>query len=232
MSLLSRALFMHPRDIGLFLRSARTDATLAGLRRTTDAETAFDTVYRAGRDPWASADPRYRYQRRKYEVLAGLLPRGRRFAAALELGAGGGGLSRQLAAHADSVLGIDIAGEAVAQARAAHGHVANLRFEQGNILHLPAAMDASADLVVLADCLYYLPALDARSLAGIARSIARLLRPGGLCMIANHYFFRADPDSRRTRHIHRSFARAPEFRLLSEHRRPFYLVAMLGLPCP
>lgn len=213
---------MHLRDIGLFVKSARTDARLHRLRATTDDREAFDQVYRDG-DPWASNDPRYRYQRRKYDRIASLLPP-RPFLRALELGAGGGWLTRRLAAHAETALGIDIAPAAVAQATAAHADVPNLRFAQGDIRSLPPELDGSADLLVLADCLYYLPVLD---LPALAARMARLLRPGGVCMLANHYFFRADPDSRLTRRIHRGFAHAAEFRLLAEHRRPFYLVSLL-----
>ncbi len=65
--------FMSPRDIGLFLRSARTDALIAQTRELSGNASAFEAAY-AGGDPWASGDPRYFYQRRKYEILLRLLP--------------------------------------------------------------------------------------------------------------------------------------------------------------
>jgi len=78
-SWLDRLAFMTPYDIGLFLKSARTDAALAKLRTKQGSRGAFEAIYAASADPWASASTDYRYQRRKYETLVGLLPAGRRF---------------------------------------------------------------------------------------------------------------------------------------------------------
>jgi 2-polyprenyl-3-methyl-5-hydroxy-6-metoxy-1,4-benzoquinol methylase len=220
-------LFMHPRDIGLFLRSARTDAAIADTRGRLGPRAAFDAVYAAG-DPWASGDPRYLYQRRKYEVLMGLLPEGRRFARALDIGCGTGILSRLLARRAEHVLGVDISGQAVAQAIVASADMPALSFAQGDVLDLAETLDGGFDLVVIADTLYYLPPpLDDAMLGGLALRVARLLRPGGVCMIANHFFSGLDADSRVSRRIHAAFAASPALRVLSEHRRPFYLVSVL-----
>ncbi len=219
-------LFMSPRDIGLFLRSARTDAKVQDLRRTIGAAAAFDAVYDAG-DPWASGDPRYLYQRRKYDVLLGLLPK-RRFARALDLGAGSGLLSRKLTAHADLVLGIDISATAMALAVAASTHLPGLSFRQGDVLDLPADLDGGFDLLVVADTLYYLPPpLADDTLKALAQRLARLLRPGGVCLLANHYFSGADADSRLSRRIHQAFTWSPSLHLTASYRRPFYLVSLL-----
>jgi SAM-dependent methyltransferase len=219
-------LFMRPRDVALFLRSARTDAALAGLRADLGNRGAFDAIYQSG-DPWASADPRYLYQRRKYDVIAGLLPP-RRFARALDLGSGLGLLSRRLAPHADEVLGIDISAAAVAQARLANADVPGLHFQQGDITDLPADLDGGFDLLVVADTLYYLPPpLNDSALKTAALRLSRLLRPGGICLLANHYFAGLDADSRLSRRIHDAFTWSPGFTLVSEHQRPFYLVTVL-----
>jgi SAM-dependent methyltransferase len=219
-------LFMAPRDIGLFLRSARTDASLEGLRTQLGDAGAFDAVYSGG-DPWASADPRYVYQRHKYDVIASLLPP-RRFASALDLGCGAGLLTRRIAARADSVLGMDISAAAVAQATQAHETCQNIRFAQGDIANLPASLEGVFDLLLLADALYYLPPpLDDAALRAVAAHIARLLQPGGVCVLANHFFTGMDAASRLSRRIHRAFAASPAFRVQSEHRRPFYLVSVL-----
>jgi SAM-dependent methyltransferase len=219
-------LFMSPRDIGLFLRSARTDAAIAADRARLGTAAAFDAAYQGG-DPWASGDPRYRYQRRKYEVIASLLPN-RRYGSALDIGCGLGLLSRHLGGVADSVLGLDISTEAVARAEAANADMAHLRFAQGDVLDMPAALDESFDLVVLTDTLYYLPPpLTDATLKTVALRMARLLRPGGVCLLANHYFSGADADSRLSRRIHRAFAWSPALHVLSEHQRPFYLVTVL-----
>jgi SAM-dependent methyltransferase len=219
-------MFPSPQDIGLFLRSARTDATIAGLRGTLGHAGAFDEVYRKG-DPWASGDPRYAYQRRKYDVLTGLLPP-RRFARALDVGAGLGVLSRKLAAHADEVVGVDISAEAMRRAADAHADQANLRFMQADAMDLPQALDGGFDLLVIADTLYYLPPpLQDSTLKALAQRFARLLRPGGVCLLANHYFAGFDADSRLSRRIHQAFTWSPAWTPTAQHRRPFYLVSLL-----
>lgn len=219
---------MGLRDVGLFLRSARTDASLRRLRPALGAAGALEAVYAADPDPWASASPRYRYQRRKYETLVSLLPP-RHFGRALDLGCGLGLLSRHLAARADAVVGVDVSPSAVARARALHADRPNMRFETHDLLHLPPSF-GGFDLVVVADVLYYLSPLDDALLEATAARVADLLAPGGTCLLADHYFFRADPESRRSRRIHDAFARSPRFAVLAEHRRPFYLVTLLHAP--
>lgn len=217
--------FMDLRDVGLFLRSARTDAQIRRLQSTLGTAAAMEAVYALDPDPWASAAPRYRYQRRKYEVLASLLPR--RFRRALDLGCGVGLLSRHLAARADTVVGMDVAPSAVARARVLHADKPNVRFEAHDLLDLPRSLDGSFDLVAIVDVLYYLAPLDDSLLQAIAARVSGLLTPGGTCMLANHYFCWADPASRRSRRIHDAFAWSPCFTWLAEHRRPFYLATLL-----
>ena len=223
-----RWLFMSPLDIGLFLRSARTDAEIARVRATQGARAAFEAAYAGGADPWASADPRYFYQRWKYETLMALLPPGRRFARVLDLGCGTGTLSLALTRVADEVLGLDIAQSALDKAASRPGAQSRLTFRQGDVNRLDPAFDGQFDLVVIADTLYYLDAGDDLSLKNLALRIGRLLAPGGLCLLANHYFFAADPESRLSGRIHDAFAWSSSFALVSSQRRPFYLVSLLA----
>ena len=219
---------MSPRDIGLFLRSARTDAAIARDRERDGDAAAFDTAY-AGGDPWASGDGRYLYQRRKYDVIAGLLPAGRVFGRALDLGTGLGLLARRIAGRSGTVLGLDISETAIGHARARHRDVANLTFERGDLRDLPASMNGTFDLVVVADTLYYLPPpITDDVLKRAALRVAELLTPDGICLLANHYVFAADTDSRLTRRIHQAFAWSPGLVLQAEHRRPFFLTSLLG----
>ena len=198
---------LAPRDIGLFLRSARTDAKIQRLM---------------------PADPRYTYQRHKYGVLSRLLP-SHRYGNVLDLGSGLGDLARLLAARSDRVLGLDISQVARDHATERHREAANLSFQQGDILDLPAHYDGTFDLVMAADTLYYLPPpIDDSTLKRLATRLARLLQPGGTLLLANHFFFAADQDSRLSRRIHRAFAWSPSFRVVSEHRRPFYLASLLA----
>ena len=219
---------MKPKDIGLFLQSARTDQKIAATRATDGARSAFEEAYGGDGDPWASGDPRYAYQRWKYQSVIAALPAGRRFAGALDLGCGVGVLSLALTGVAADVLGLDIAQSAIDQARARTGATPGLRFSQGDLTALDPALDGSFDLVVVADTLYYLDRVDDPSLKATATRIGGLLAPGGLCLLVNHYFFAGDKDSRLTRRIHDAFAWSPSLDLLSIQRRPFYLTSVLA----
>lgn len=220
-SALAAAHFMSWRDIGLFAKSARTDAAIARL----SGRAAFEAAY-TDPDPWASANPAYRYQRRKYEVLLSLLP-DRPYRAALDIGCGVGLMSRMLAGRAETVLGLDVAQGAVNTAMAAAAGLPGVRFEQADILDLPASLDGQFDLLILADTLYYLRPLDDRLLKHLALRTSHLLAPGGVCLLANHFFSGADADSRLSRRIHCAFTWSPGYTALSAHRRPFYLVSIM-----
>lgn len=217
---------MLPRDIGLFLRSARTDKAIAARQSAEGSRAAFEAAYADGADPWASASPAFRYQHRKYEVLAGLLP-DRPYARALDLGCGHGLFARHLARRADHVLGLDLAQAAIDRAREISLDMPNLAFEQADVTALPATLDGRFDLVVLADTLYYLSPLPDALLKVMALRVGRLLAPGGLCLLANHFFFSADADSRLSQRIHRAFAWSPALSVVSEHRRAFFLASLL-----
>lgn len=219
---------MQPRDIFLFLQSARTDQRIADIRATDGARGAFEDAYRGGGDPWASADPRYRYQSRKYRSVLADLPPGRRFRRALDLGSGLGGLSIALTGVADDVLGLDIAQAAVDTATERAGSMPNILFAQGDIGALDPAMDGRFDLVVVADTIYYLDLADDGSMKRVAARIGHLLAPDGLCLLVNHYFFSGDKDLRLTRRIHDAFAWSPGLDHIVTRRRPFYLSSLLS----
>lgn len=219
--------FMLPRDIVLFIRSARTDARIRQLLPTLGPAAAVEAVYAENPDPWASASSRYRYQRRKYEVLASLLPE-RDFRSALDLGCGPGLMSRHLATHADRVLGVDVSPSAVSAARRSTVDLPNVTFEVHDLLDLPAAFDGRFDLVVVADVLYYLVGLGPEALETIAGRIARLLSPDGVCVLVNHYVVWLDADSRRSRRIHDAFRASSGLVAEREYRRAFYLVTLLA----
>ncbi len=220
----------HVGDIGLFLQGARTDARVAQLRQTIGDHEAFEVIYRESSDPWASVNRKYRYQQRKYAVLMSLLPAGRRFQSALDLGCGLGDLSRLLADRSDRVLGLDVAQSVIDRARVSHGGVPGLSFDRADILDLPRDLDGKFDLVTIADSIYYLANLDDDVLKVLATRVAELLAPNGVCLLANHYFFGTDLDSKVSRRIHDAFQWSSRFRHLSDHWRPFYLVSLLTAP--
>jgi hypothetical protein len=77
--------------------------------------------------------------------------------------------------------------------------------------------------------LYYLPApIQDELLKTVAARISRLLTPGGIVMLVNHYFPLPNAETRLTLRIHRAFQWSPAFVLLSEHRRAFFLATLLG----
>lgn len=217
--------FMFPRDIGLFLRSARTDKRLDRLGRELDRGAALEAVYAADPDPWASASPQYRYQSRKYEVIASLIPR-RRYRRALDLGCGPGLLTRHLANVSDEVLGVDISPSAIVIARARNHDRPNLSFATHDLLALPTSLDGTFDLVVIADVLYYLAPRDDHGRQLLVERLARLLAPRGICLLANHYVTRLDSDSRRSRRIHDAFEASMALTARASYRRPFYLIGL------
>ena len=224
--ILSHPVFILPRDFSLFLISARTDAAIERTRARSGARAAFEEAYTRSSDPWRSAAPRYRYQQLKYEQIMALLPAGR-FHRTLDLGCGLGLLSQRLARRSDTVLGLDFAEAAVGHARERAEGIANLSFEHADILDLPTSLDATFDLVVVADTLYYLSPLSADLLKTLSARLAQLLAPGGTLVLANHFFFAADADSRLTRRIHDAFTWSPHLSVTGHHRRSFFLATLL-----
>lgn len=223
-------LFMKLADIALFARSAQTDAQLRDLWPGDTAAAVFDRIYADApeNDPWASASPRFRYQHRKYDTIAALLPP-TRYRRALDIGCGTGLFSEKLAARADQVTGVDVSSVAVSVARQRTAGFANLDFAQSDVLDLPASWDGTFDLVTILDTLYYLPPpIGDDLLKNLALRLARLMAPGGTVLLANHYFAGFDADSRLSRRIHDAFRWSPAFKPFAQHRRPFYLVTLLG----
>jgi predicted TPR repeat methyltransferase len=221
-----RQLFMTLRDIALWVRSARVDAYVARLRNEHGSARAFDLLYGQMEDPWAAGVARYRYQRRKYDILLSLVPR-RRYRRVLDLGCGIGEMTRRLAPHVDEILGLDISDLAVEQARRRSANLPNVLYKRGDVLALDQTIDGQFDLVVLADTLYYLSPLDDAVLKRVRESVAGLLEPGGILLLADHFFSGFDRDSRTSRRIHDAFRWAAGLRLQFEHRRPFYLASLL-----
>ncbi len=229
--LLDNTMVVLGRDFSLFLVGAKTDQSIERARETLGSQGAFDAAYTASADPWKTATRRYRYQQRKYEQIVGMLP-GRRFARALDLGCGLGLMTRLLADRADHVVGMDISEAALERARA-RGVTENMEFMQGDALALPRSLDGGFDLVVITDMIYYLKPFDDAMLKRLAERIADLLRPGGVCLLANHFFYAIDAESRISRRIHDAFAWSPRFAFEERHRRAFYVASLLqGLPRP
>src|SRR4051794_28949976 len=110
------------------------------------------------------------------DVLDELLPAGA--PVVVDVGCGEGSLVRHLARRGARAIGIEVAPEPLARARA-RAPVADERYEQAGAQALPLA-DASADAVVFSNSLHHVPgdALD----AALAEA-ARVLRPGGIAYV-------------------------------------------------
>ncbi len=226
---LGAPMFMKLADIGLFLRSARSDARLRGLWATSDSKAAFDELYSGApeNDPWGSAGPQFLYQRHKYDSIISLVPQ-RRYRRAIDLGCGGGLFSQRLAAIADEVVGLDVSSVAVEQATHRAEKFPNLRFMQGDILHLPDDLDGGFDLVTILDAIYYLPPpIEDAMLKALVLRLTKLAAPGGTIVIANHYFSGQDADSRLSRRIHDAFIWSPALQFVAQYRRAFFLTTVL-----
>jgi SAM-dependent methyltransferase len=98
----------------------------------------------------------------------------------LDAACGEGYGSAVLADSATTVLGVDIAAEAVMHARKRYAGRTNLRFEQGDATRLDHLGDASFDVVVSFETLEHLTAQE-ELLAGFAR----VLRQDGLLLISS-----------------------------------------------
>lgn len=131
-------------------------------------------------------------------------------------------------AVSQEIVGIDVSTTAVRRARERFSGRANSDFRQADLLKLDPSFNSSFDLVVVADVIYYLPpaSLTDTGLEDLASSLARLLRPGGVLLVANHYAPVVDPSSRISRRIHQSFCTSQYFELALERWRPFWLAGL------
>jgi SAM-dependent methyltransferase len=222
-------LFMKLSDIALFARSAKSDARIRDWWRDGSAATVFDRLYQGApdNDPWASASPCFRYQHRKYDTVASLIPLSG-YGRALDIGCGTGVFSERLTAFASNVVGVDVSDVAVTVARSRTKQMPNLDFMQADVLDLPSSWDGSFDLITILDTLYYLPPpIDDDLLKALASRLSRLMSPRGVLLLANHFFSGLDADSRLTKRIHDAFRWSPALEAFELHRRPFYLVSLL-----
>jgi SAM-dependent methyltransferase len=96
---------------------------------------------------------------------------------ALEIGPGLGRICKALGLHFDRVVGLDVSGEMVRQARELVDDP-NVTFEIGDGVTLRPVEDASVDFVITFTVLQHLPDRDA--IVGYLREAARVLRPGGV----------------------------------------------------
>ncbi|MDR3535414.1 MAG: SAM-dependent methyltransferase [Acetobacteraceae bacterium] len=138
----------------------------------------FDALYAQDADPWrfASSD----YERAKYAATLAALPMAR-CDAAFEVGCSIGVLTRQLAERCSTLLAVDVAEAALAQARRRCAGLDRVTVQR---MRIPGEWpDRQFDLIVLSEVLYYLSPID------VVRTAARTqasLAPGGTVLLV-HY---------------------------------------------
>jgi SAM-dependent methyltransferase len=139
----------------------------------------FDRHY--GEQGWNPTGFELRLRRELSALLR--LTRGRKIGRVLSVGCGEGPFECLLAPHADSVLGIDLSGEAIdkARARACALGLGNVDFRCENASQL--RVDERFDGIVCIAFLHHVPEAE---LPGLLAGFHALLRPGG-------YFFARDP---------------------------------------
>jgi SAM-dependent methyltransferase len=174
----------------------------------------FDRLYERSADPYGFTS-RW-YERRKYLITLALLP-WPRYGSAFEPGCSVGELTALLAPRCDALLSCDGAAAAVATARARTAEFEQVDVEQRTI---PDDWpDASFDLIVLSELLYYLS--DEDLAVAVGRAVGSLT-PGGT-LLAVHWRRPVPFHPQTGDGVHAALAARPELALLADHREPDFL---------
>ena len=178
----------------------------------------FIGLYLAKDDPWDTATKWHNL--RKYAVTMASLPR-ERYRSAYEPGCSIGLLTRMLAERCDDVLATDCVAEAVQQTRAAVHELSRVRVEQEM---LPADLpDATFDLIVVSDLLYYLSAEDLDTLLD---GLVQRLEPGGDIVVV-HFRDRQTGGTYDGHQVHEALAARPGLERVIHHEDEWFLLDVL-----
>jgi SAM-dependent methyltransferase len=177
----------------------------------------FDNLYLAKDDPWDLATKWH--DQRKYAITVASLPR-ERYRRCYEPGCSVGLLTRMLAPRCDEILAVDSVASAVLQTRENvrdFPHVAAERAE------LPADLpDATYDLIVIGDLLYYLSADD---LDATVDGLIQRLEPGG-DLVSVHFRDRAG-GTYDGFHVHEALAGWTGLERIVHHEDEWFLLDVL-----
>ncbi len=178
----------------------------------------FTNLYLAKDDPWDLATKWH--DERKYAVTVASLPRPR-YRSCYEPGCSIGLLTRLLAPRCDEILAVDSVAAAVRQTEEAVREFPHVRAEVAN---LPADLpDATFDLIVVGDLLYYLSAED---LETVLDALVEQLEPDG-DMVAVHFRDRQNPGSYDGFNVHASLLERPGLERLVHHGDEWFLLDIL-----
>src|ERR1700677_1730087 len=136
----------------------------------------FESLYTKDPDPWRFATSEY--ERGKYAATLAAIS-GRKIRSAFEIGCSIGILTRQLAAYCESLFAIDVAPQALEQARMNCLGLSNVEFAR---MQIPKKWPKKRfDLLVLSELLYYFCADDIRKIAH--KSISSLTSGGAILLV-------------------------------------------------
>lgn len=185
-------------------RVGRRAPLQAVLTDTASADVDVDRFFASGRDDAA----------RFVTELDAVAPRVRR-GRVLDFGCGVGRVSRALAGHFESVVGVDVAASMVARARELNRSVDRCRFELNRAPHLHRFADASFDVVYSRLVLQHLsPPL----VRGYIRELIRVLAPAGVLMFQLPDVVVASPEE--------AFVRAPVTGAGAKRHLPGWMVRL------
>jgi trans-aconitate methyltransferase len=177
----------------------------------------FDNLYLAKDDPWDLATKWH--DQRKYAVTLASLPRPR-YRRCYEPGCSIGLLTRMLAPRCDEILAVDSIASAVHQTKEAVQEFPHVQVQQAVV---PAELpDATYDLIVVGDLLYYLSAGDLDALLG---GLVERLEPGG-DLVAVHFRDRQGENYDGS-HVHAALAQRPELERVVRHEDEWFLLDVL-----
>jgi predicted TPR repeat methyltransferase len=141
----------------------------------------FESLYTKKTDPWDYKTSSFEAYKRSKTV--GVL-NGRAFNKGLELGCSIGVLTAELAAHCQSLIGVDGSQTACDLARTALKNYPNVRIIQARFPEDVRVLEAlgQLDLLILSEVLYFFSANDMQALASYVRTS---LIAGGQCIVVN-----------------------------------------------
>lgn len=146
------------------------------------AKEFFEALWAKG-DPWDLESSSF--ERDKYASQLALVG-DRQYAKILEIGCGAGTFTSQLGALANSVIGLDVAENAIDVARARNRAPDRISFKAVDVMNYEVSADGPFDLIVLSETIYYLgwlyPFFD---VAWMASQLSASMVPGGRLLMAN-----------------------------------------------
>ncbi|GAA3927759.1 SAM-dependent methyltransferase [Actinoplanes auranticolor] len=195
-----------------------TEADTARPPTATVSQEHFIGMYLAKTDPWDVATSWH--NRRKYAVTMAGLPR-ERYRSAYEPGCSIGLLTRMLAERCDQILAVDCVDEAVVSAREEVREFPHARVESAM---LPAGLpDATFDLIVIGDLLYYLSADD---LEALLDGLVQRLEPDG-DIVSVHFRDRQSGGNYDGFSVHEALAARPGLERRIHHEDEWFLLDVL-----